>query len=151
MPKPLRMPPRVKVLEALGAIADNRIKRVDDKVYEVTSSDGTRRYKVVVDLDGRRVYSDDNGTRFRRYIGYPIIAVLMLNNILPFDERLSKALKGVPWRKLNETYKKYAIVEKIVKGLAEKNGVKPYEIDLFVENVLRRLRSLHLYYEEKLA
>lgn len=151
MPKQLRMPPRIKVLEAIGAIADNRIKKIDDKTYEVISSDGTRKYRVIIDFNTRRVYSDDNGTRLRGYVGYPIIAVLMLNGILPFNERLSKALKGIPWRKLNETYKKYAIVEKIVKELAQKNGVKSYEIDLFVENVLKRLRSLYLYYEEKIT
>ena len=145
------MPPRIKVLEALGAIADNRIKKIDDKVYEVTSSDGTRKYRVIVDFDNRKVYSNDNGTKLRGYVGYPIIAVLMLNGILPFNEKLSKALKGIPWKKLNETYKRYAIVEKIVKGLAQKNGVKPYEIDLFVEDVLRKLRNLYLYYEEELA
>lgn len=97
------------------------------------------------------MYSNDNGTKLRGYVGYPIIAVLMLNGILPFNEKLSKALKGIPWKKLNETYKRYAIVEKIVKGLAQKNGVKPYEIDLFVEDVLRKLRNLYLYYEEELA
>lgn len=145
------MPPRIKVLEALGAIADNRIKKIDDKVYEVTSSDGTRKYRVIVDFDNRKVYSNDNGTKLRGYVGYPIIAVLMLNGILPFNEKLSKALKGIPWKRLNETYKRYAIVEKIVKGLAQKNGVKPYEMDLFVEDVLRKLRNLYLYYEEELA
>lgn len=148
MAKLLRMPPRIKVLEALGSIADNRIHKIDDKHYEVISSDGTRKYRVYVDLETRRVYSDDNGTKLRGYVGYPIIAILMLNGKLPYDERLANALKGIPWKKLNETYKKYAIVENIVKEKARRKGVSSDEIDAFIRDVLAKLRSMQLYYEE---
>lgn len=148
MAKLLRMPPRIKVLEALGSIADNRIHKIDDKHYEVISSDGTRKYRVYVDLETRRVYSDDNGTKLRGYVGYPIIAILMLNGKLPYNERLANALKGIPWKKLNETYKKYAIVEIIVKEKARRKGVSSDEIDAFIRDVLAKLRSMQLYYEE---
>jgi len=146
--KLLRMPPRIKVLEALGSIADNRIHKIDDKHYEVISSDGTRKYRVYVDLETRRVYSDDNGTKLRGYVGYPIIAILMLNGKLPYNERLANALKGIHWKKLNETYKKYAIVENIVKEKARRKGVSSDEIDAFIRDVLAKLRSMQLYYEE---
>ena len=148
MAKLLRMPPRIKVLEALGSIADNRIHKIDDKHYEVISSDGTRKYRVYVDLETRRVYSDDNGTKLRGYVGYPIIAILMLNGKLPYNEKLANALKGIPWKKLNETYKKYAIVENIVKEKARRKGVSSDEIDAFIRDVLAKLRSMQLYYEE---
>lgn len=148
MAKLLRMPPRIKVLEALGSIADNRIRKIDDKYYEVISSDGTRKYKVYVDLEARKVYSDDNGTKLRGYVGYPIIAVLMLNGKLPYNEKLANALKGIPWKKLNEMYKKYAVVENIVKEKARRKGVSPYEMDVFIRDVLTKLRSMKLYYEE---
>jgi len=146
--KLLRMPPRIKVLEALGSIADNRIHKIDDKHYEVISSDGTRKYRVYVDLETRRVYSDDNGTKLRGYVGYPIIAILMLNGKLPYNEKLANALKGIPWKKLNETYKKYAIVENIVKEKARRKGVSSDEIDAFIRDVLAKLRGMQLYYEE---
>ncbi|WP_243666379.1 hypothetical protein [Vulcanisaeta sp. JCM 16159] len=38
----LRMPPRIKVLEALGALADGRVEVINDKEAVVKSSDGTR-------------------------------------------------------------------------------------------------------------
>ncbi len=149
--KILRLPPRIKVLEAAGAIADKRIKSIDEKLYEVVSSDGTRRYRVYVDLDRNIVYSDDNGTRFRGYIGYPIIAVLMLNDKLPLNEKISKALAGIPWKKLNEKYRKYYVVERIVKSIASKKGVSPSEIDEYINEVLGKLKSMKLYYDESLG
>lgn len=150
MSRYLRQPPRIKILEALGAIADDRIKIIDDKRAEVVSSDGTRQYTVAVDYDKRRVYSNDNGTRFRKYIGYPIIAFLMKKGILPYDERLAQALKGIPWKKLNEKYKKYGIVEEIVKKKALEKGVMPVELDQFVEKSMRILRSIKLVFDDKL-
>ncbi len=151
MAKYLRSPPRIKILEALGAIADKRIKLIDERRAEVISSDGTRKYTVIVDYNARRVFSNDNGTRFRGYVGYPIIAFLMLKGILPFDERLAQALKDIPWKKLNETYKRYAIVEEIVKKKALEKGVMPSELDAFVEKSMRLLRSLKLVFDEKLV
>ncbi len=150
MSRYLRQPPRIKILEALGAIADNRIKLIDDEKAEVVSSDGTRRYTVIVDHDRRRVYSNDNGTKLRGYIGYPIIAFLMKKGILPYDERLAQALKGIPWKKLNEKYKKYAIVEEIVKKKALEKGVMPVELDQFVEKSMRILRSIKLVFDDRL-
>ncbi len=151
MPRYLRQPPRIKILEALGAIADNRIRFIDDNRAEVISSDGTRRYIVIVDYDKRRVYSNDNGTRLRGYIGYPIIAFLMRKGVLPYDERLAQALKGIPWKKLNEKYKKYAVVEEIVKKNALEKGVMPVELDQFVEKSMKILRSLKLVFDERLV
>jgi len=66
----LREPPRIKVLEAAGAIADGRVHLAkgltpDRLDATVVSSEGDRRYRVVVVKEGGgyRVYSDDNGTR----------------------------------------------------------------------------------------
>jgi len=140
----LRMPPRIKVLEALGAIADGRVEKQGDKRYRVVSSEGDRIYKVYVDKESLLVYSDDNGTKYRGYVGYPIIAALMLEGLLPFDEDVAKALKGIPWRRLNETYKRYALVEKEVKRIASQRGVPEEKIDEVVEKVMNRLQSLRL-------
>jgi hypothetical protein len=140
----LKLPPRIKVLEALGAIADGRIAKVDDH-YIVTSSEGDRKYTVKV--EGEKVFSDDNGTKFRNYIGYPIIAVLMLEGKLPFDKRISEALKGIDWKKLNETYKNYSIVERIIKEkVSKEKGINESEIDGIIESVLNELRR-HSFYK----
>jgi len=144
--KILDIPPRIKVLEALGAIADGRIKLLDSKNAFVLSSDGSRKYKVYVNLEKNEAHSTDNGTKYRGYIGYPIIAFLMLQKKLPFDKKIADALKEIPWKKLNEKYKRYYIVEKIVKEKAKNNGVDSKDIDILVKDVLNELKKLRLKY-----
>lgn len=150
MLKRLRLPPRIKILEALGAIADGRVKVISENEIEVVSSSGERVYRVRYNDDGR-VYSNDNGTYYKGYIGYPIIALLMLKKILPFDERIAKALAGIPWKQLNEVYKKYAIVEQIVLRKAEEKGVPRQAVLDFINIVMKKLSSLKLLYDENLG
>ena len=140
----LRLPPRIKVLEALGAIADGRIKIIDEHRAQVVSSEGDRVYDVYVDLSKGQVYSNDNGTKYRGYVGYPIIALLMIKGVIPFYRDVAEALKGIPWRELNEKYKKYAIVESIVKDIARKRGISPSYIDLVISRVMSKLKTLRL-------
>ncbi|MEM1560043.1 MAG: hypothetical protein QW775_02850 [Ignisphaera sp.] len=142
----LKLPPRIKILEALGCIGDQRIKVINDKEAHVISSDYTRSYHVYIDLDSRAVFSDDNGTKFRGYVGYPIVAFLMLKGILPLDENLVKALAGIPWKRLNETYKDYQVVEKIVLQKAKNFGIEEVYIQDFIKKVLKELASLRLKY-----
>ena len=146
----LRLPPRIKVLEALSSIADGRVELMNSKA-RVVSSDGSREYKVVVDYERRRVYSSDNGTVYRRYIGYPIIAVLMLKGILPYDKEISKKLKGIRWRELNERYKSYRIVEGIVKRIYKERGGDEKELDEIVMKVMNKLSKITLYFDEDLS
>ncbi len=140
----LSKPPRIKILEALGAVSDGRIHVIDEHRARVVSSEGDKEYDVYVDWEQGIAYSNDNGTKFRGYVGYPIIAMLMLQGRLPFDKRLADSLKGIPWKKLNEKYKKYWIVEKIVKNIASKKGVKPEEIDAFINMVMNKLAKRKL-------
>ncbi|HDI75526.1 MAG: hypothetical protein DRJ52_03070 [Thermoprotei archaeon] len=135
-----RTPPRIKVLEALGCIADQRIKFVGEKEAVVVSSTGERTYKVTWD-GGKAIMSTDNGSLYRGYLGYPSIAFLMLKGILPFDKEIADALKGISWKKLNETYKKYRIVEEKVKAIAKERGVDPAKIDSFVAKVMQEIRA----------
>jgi len=155
----LRPPPDVKVLEAAGAIGDGRVEMVREGsrvLAHVDSSTGDRRYFVVVELprEGRAtviyVYSDDNGTRFRGYIGYPIISILMLLNILPRNTRLEAGLRGIKWKELNERFKRYSITKEYALRAASRL-IPVSEAIEYVRNVMSRLRGLHIYYLEELA
>ena len=115
----LAPPPRIKFLEAISAVAGGRIKAHSDERFKVVSSDDTRVYTVWVRQVGDDVWqvcSTDNGTVHRRYVGYPIIAALIMKGALPYDEELARSLAKVPWRILNEKYKRYYVVEKVVKS-----------------------------------
>jgi hypothetical protein len=140
----LRLPPRIKVLEAASAVAGKRIKKVGSRRYTVVSSDGTRKYTVYVDIERGLAYSSDNGTRLRGYVGYPIIAALIIEGILPYNKDVGEALKDVPWRELNEKYKRYSIVESIVKNLAESKGVPRHVVDAYMREVIDKLKTIKL-------
>jgi hypothetical protein len=140
----LRLPPRIKILEALGAIADNRVKIVSDREAIVVSSEGDRSYKVYIDLEEKAAYSDDNGTKFRGYVGYPIVAVLMIKGVLPFDSKIAEALKGVKWRQLNEKYKSYAIVEDLLLRELKTRSIDPEYVKNYVSSTMSALARLGL-------
>ena len=140
----LRWPPKIKVLEAAGAIADERIKLIDDNHALITSSTGERTYVVYVDLEKREACSTDNGTVYRGYVGYPILSLLMLKGILTYDERIGKALKGIPWKELNEKFKKYDLVLEEIKKIASEKGVPPEELEAYKEEVYSQVRRLRL-------
>lgn len=151
--KLLSKPPRIKVLEAIGAIGDGRIRMVGANKALVTSSTGEKEYTVVAvkeGVDTFRVFSNDNGTVFKSYIGYPIISLLILMGELPLDNTIAKALSGIPWKELNEKYQKYAVVENIVISRAERLGVPRTTIDEYVNIVYKKLGLIKVYFDESL-
>ncbi|MEM1695090.1 MAG: hypothetical protein QXS14_04190 [Desulfurococcaceae archaeon] len=154
MIKPLSKPPRIKVLEAAGAVGDNRIKVLSSTSAAVGSSLGDREYKVVLieeSMGMYRAYSNDNGTLHRGYVGYPILAFMIVKNILPVDNDVIRAMTGIPWKELNERYQKYAIVENIVISRAERLGVPRSVIDDYINVVFKKLGLMKIYFDESLA
>lgn len=145
----LKLPPRIKILEALGCISDKRIKILSENACKIISSTGEREYLVII--ENERVYSNDNGTIYRKYVGYPIIAFLMVKGKLPFSKKVSEGLKGIKWKVLNEKYKKYFIVEKIVKNIVKKKGVSENEIDEIINKVFENLKKIKLIFDESLV
>ena len=100
------MPPKMKIVEALGCVADNRIK-IEDNTAVVKSSLGNREY--VVKWDGnKKIVSNDNASKWQHYTGYPIIAFLMKKGVLPYSAKIGEALKGIPWKQINDKFKSYA-------------------------------------------
>ncbi len=139
-----KLPPRVKVLEALGCIGDGRIEFIGEREARVTGSDGQRVYRVV--WDGKLgIVSNDNGSVYRGYLGYPSIAFLMLKGVLPFDPKLAEALKGIPWRELNEKFKSYRETENYVRELLSQRGVNWAYVEAFMRKVLGEIEKLKPY------
>ncbi len=152
--KLLSKPPRIKILEAAGAIGDNRVKVISENKALVKSSTGEREYKVILVESGEgtyRAYSSDNGTLYRGYVGYPILSFMMIKGILPMDNEVVRAFSGVPWKELNEKFQKYAIVENIVLARAERLGVSRRVVDEYVSVVLKKLSVIRVYFDEELS
>ncbi|MGZ4848660.1 MAG: hypothetical protein ACXV4C_05820 [Halobacteriota archaeon] len=118
------LPPITKVYEALSAVADGRVKLTRETSAHVVSSGGDKTYTVKWSPDGREITSDDNATRWQGYLGYPIIAVLLLIGRLPYDPTVARWLAGVPWHDLNEQYKRNydAAVDYVLERLQQGGG-----------------------------
>lgn len=136
-----KLPPRIKIYEALGSIADGRVRVLSDSEAVVLSSDGTRRYHVRI--SGDAIASNDNGSVYRGYLGYPAIAFLMLKGIVPFDESIALQLKGIPWRELNERFRRYDLVERyVLDRVSDPDSVKRFVDKVYAFLQARRFKRL---------
>lgn len=127
MTKYWKQPPRIKVLEALGCIADGRIA-VSGGQAEVRSSDKTKTYTVLF-TPPATITANDNGSYWQGYLGYPSIAFLLQAGEIPYNPEAAEALKGIPWKKLNDEHKQD--YKKVENAVLEK-------MDIRVRNIVRQ-------------
>lgn len=138
-----KLPPIVKVYEALGAVGDGRVRIVDETHAIVTSSTGKKNYNVETSLDGREISSNDNASYWQEYLGYPGIAVLIARGHYRPPANVIDALAGIAWKELNTRFrnnyeKTIAEVEKQV----EENGHDPDAVRSEAEALLEFLKTL---------
>jgi hypothetical protein len=138
-----KMPPIIKVYEALGAIGDGRVRIVDSRRALVTSSDGVKTYEVEVSEDGREISSNDNASYWQGYLGYPAIAVLLARGFYRPPANVTDALAGIPWKTLNRKFKNdYTKTLAEVDKELEQSGHDPDAVRSEAEAVLSFVRRL---------
>jgi hypothetical protein len=140
---PWKMPPLVKVYEALGAMGDGRVRIEDSRWATVTSSDGSKTYEVETSADGREIASNDNASYWQGYLGYPAIAVLIARGFYRPPANVTDALAGVAWKEINRRHKNdWAATIQEVEQALEQAGHDPDAVRSEAESVLSFLRSL---------
>ncbi len=140
-----KLPPKAKIYEALTAVADGRVKLKGDETAEVLSSDGTKTYIVEWSADFGHVTSNDNASYWQGYIGYPIIAVLMVLGKLDFDGRAAQALSGIPWKQTNRRFRNDydKAVESVLLNLDVESGLHQ-RVASEVDKIFSQLETLDL-------
>ncbi len=68
------------------------------------SSDYHKKYQVF--WQDKQYTSNDNATFWQGYPGYPVIAVLLLQGYIPYQEAILPFFKDINWHALNEKYKR---------------------------------------------
>lgn len=93
----------------------------------------------------RHITSNDNASSRQGYIGYPIIAVLLQTNTMPYSIHVAKLLAGIPWKQLNDQFKRDydKAVNHCLDQIEAKGGSRP-EIIQEVERIYQALVSLEL-------
>ncbi|UQZ90596.1 hypothetical protein C4J81_15835 [Deltaproteobacteria bacterium Smac51] len=138
----MKMPPPEKIPEAYSAIADNRIEMGEGRAL-IKSTDGKKIY--LVEWLENVYSSNDNATYWQGYPGYPVIAVLMLQNRLPLNPEDAARFKGVNWSKLNKAHKNNytAALEEVMNRL-KGEGVDVERLNQVIAATYEALAGLNL-------
>jgi len=140
-----KMPPKAKIFEALSAVADQRVTLTGPTSAQVVSSSRDKTYDVTWSADMRHITSNDNASSWQGYIGYPIIAVLLEKNTIPFSPHIAGQLAGIPWKLVNEQFKRdYDQAVNHVLDQIEAKGGNRTEIIQEVERIYQALVTLAL-------
>ncbi len=99
-----KQPPLIKIYEALGAVADDRI-HLSENTAKVYSSSGNKFYDVSYDPEKQAIMANDNGSYWQGYLGYPSIAFLFKAGLLEFRPDLAELLKDIKWKNINQMFK----------------------------------------------
>lgn len=144
-----KAPPKAKVYEALSAIADGRVEMVGERTAHVTSSARDKTYTVEWSEDGKGITSNDNASHWQGYLGYPILAVLMLRGDLKFSPTIASLLSGVPWKRLNDEFRRDydRAIEHVLEGIVKQGGDRR-EVEVEVDRIMAQVVGLRL---EKLS
>lgn len=139
-----KLPPKIKILEALGSMGDGRIV-AKENAARVQSSSGRKWYDVSYDPSEQAIMSNDNGSYWLGYLGYPAIAFLMQKKIICYDYKYAKALAGIHWKDLNTRFKNdYAKTEAEIKNIVTQRGISDVELSKAVDDIYERIKTLSL-------
>ena len=137
-----KIPPDIKIYEALGAVADGRIE-MDGDTARVYSSSRNKFYDVHYDRAAHAIMTNDNGSFYQRYLGYPAIAYLMLAGEVSYDPNVAELLKGIAWKDINQKFKN-DFAKTIGHILTGKNADEQTAIKAEVERIARQIKALDL-------
>lgn len=137
------LPPKAKVYEAITAVADGRVVFTGTHRASVESSARNKSYVVTWDESLSTFGSNDNGSYWRGYLGYPIIAVLIALRRIPCDQEVLGSLASVPWKVLNDKHRRNYDAA-IAEALARISDHERNRIVATVEEIYQNLSSLEL-------
>jgi len=140
-----KLPPNIKIYEALGAVADGRIEMVNDTEAKVYSSSRNKFYSVTYDPKTQAIMANDNGSYWQGYLGYPSIAFLMQTGAIRFDTKYAEALKDIAWKDINTKFKND--FDKTVEYIHELLGGQGFSVEDFLEevgNIQKQIEILNL-------
>lgn len=140
-----KSPPKAKIYEALSAVADGRVTLMGGEQAEVVSSDDTKTYHVEWSPDLDRITSNDNAWSWQGYMGYPIIAVLMLLGKLEYKTEVANFLAGVPWKQINRRFRNdYTRAVDSVLDALETEGTPRQVVEDEVDRIMADIEDLKL-------
>ena len=137
-----KLPPEIKIYEALGCLADGRLREEKGEV-RVYSSSGNKFYIILYDAEQNAIMTNDNGTYWKGYLGYPAITYLMSIGKIQFQEKHSVALKDIPWKDINTKNKNdFEKTKEDVHKIIVENGGDLEDFKNEVKSILQQIVDL---------
>lgn len=140
-----KIPSAIKVYEALGTLADGRVKLLSPTEAHVSSSSGGKFYTVTYDPAARSIMANDNASYWQGSLGYPAIAFLLAVGSLRYDEQCSRALKGIAWKDINTKFKNdFGKTVEYVHERVTEQGIESEALKKEAASIEAQLRALDL-------
>jgi len=138
-----KIPPKIKISEALGSIADGRIE-IEGNNGKVYSSSRGKFYSI--EYDGKnKIMCNDNGSYWVGYLGYPAIAFLMVIGKIKYNSKFAEALKDIKWKDVNVKFKNdFDKTEEYVLQLVKERGFDILELQMEVDRIFEEIKKLDL-------
>lgn len=145
MKKIWKNPPKVKIYEALGTLGDDRIELVGKNGAIVHSSSGNKFYEVSYDPENHEIMTNDNGSYWQEYLGYPAIAFLMKTGVIDFDNKWTGVLRGISWKDINTKFKNdFNRTINFVHELIKEKGLDVEEFNYEIDRISIKVGELKL-------
>jgi hypothetical protein len=121
------LPPRAVIFKALDTIHKNRVRWLSNTSAEIDN------VLVSFDHDNRISCSE-----CKDFLSYHAVAVLMLKNVLPLDEKICSCMDGIDFGVINGSM---VIMEENVKKHLKSKGVSDGYVDSYIDKIMRMIRE----------
>lgn len=139
-----KLPHKIKYLEAVGALADERVTHNESGAI-VVSSEKTKKYRVFYDLARNGIIADDPMSKFQGTIGYPILSFLFSSKKLKVPEEILKASSGIPWKAFAVKHKNnWDNVYEEARLLLKEKGIASDDVETFINGTAEQLEKMNL-------
>ena len=145
------LPPKYKIYEALGAVADDRIEIIDldSKIIEARQYSSSRQkyYTILYDPAQNQIMPNDNATWYVGYLGYPAISLLLFVGKIKYDTSLLPYFVNIPFKDINQKHKNdfnQANLEIVAMILAR--GLDKTGLETEVDSIFEQLAEFKLEY-----
>ena len=129
-----KLPPKIKIYEALWAIADHRVELegllwTQGKCYSASTKG--KSYTISYDPETNVIVSNDSGSTNQGYLGYPAVAFLLKMGKLPYDPQFLIMLKAINWQEIKEQVNKdHEATLRVLLGMLFQEG---FDVDALAE------------------
>lgn len=151
MPQLRKLPPRIKIYEALWAIADERVEidgmfSTQGKCFSASTKG--KSYTISYDPEKNIITSNDSGSSNQGYIGYPAIAFLLKIWALKYSENILPMLRNIDRNAIKQQVNKnHEETRRVLLGILFQKGFNVDDLVDACTNIYTQLESLKLLKE----